>query len=164
MLVSELGQREGGGAGVLGLGVGRGLRVEFKLFRRAFGPEEFGREWGGVAPRKPAENSKRWGVGGGGVGGNRSVVVQSMHKAIFSPQTNHTLQWGPRKTISVVQLFYWNSFKLPSTRRQMRGRISYISTRSRTQKYTSRVSFNPIKPCCWKRQRYGAQRLNPNTV
>lgn len=44
MLASELGQREGGGAGVLGLGVGRGLRVEFKLFSRAFGAEEFGRE------------------------------------------------------------------------------------------------------------------------
>lgn len=67
MLVSEVGQREGGGAGVLGLCVGRGLRVEFKLFRRAFGAAELGREWGAVAPRKPAEQKRIGAISGGPV-------------------------------------------------------------------------------------------------
>ena len=44
MLVSEVGQREGEGVGVLGLGVCRGLREEFKLLRTAFGAAELGRE------------------------------------------------------------------------------------------------------------------------
>lgn len=92
----------------------------------------------------------------------RSAVVPSKINAIF--QANHTLQWGPQKTVLVVQLFYWNSFKLRSTGWQTRGRISYISTRSRIQKYTSRVSLYPIKPCCRKRQQYAAQGFNPNTV
>lgn len=56
MLVSELGQREGEGAGVLGLGVWRGLMEEFRLLRTAFGAAELAREWAAVAPRKPKEN------------------------------------------------------------------------------------------------------------
>ena len=58
MLVSELGQREGEGAGALGLWVCRGLMEEFKLLRTAFGAAELVREWGAVAPRKPEENKK----------------------------------------------------------------------------------------------------------
>lgn len=64
MLVSELGQREGEGVGVLGLGVCRGLMEEFKLLRTAFGVAELVREWGAVAPRKPEENRKEWGKKG----------------------------------------------------------------------------------------------------
>ena len=54
VLVSELGHREGG-AGVLGLGVCRGLMDEFKLLRMAFGAAELAREWAATAPRKPEE-------------------------------------------------------------------------------------------------------------
>lgn len=52
VLVSELGQREGEGVGLLGLGVCRGLMEEFKLFSTAFGTAELGRECDAVAPRK----------------------------------------------------------------------------------------------------------------
>lgn len=51
--VSEVGQREGEGVGLLGLGVWRGLMEEFKLFSTVFGAAELGREWDAVAPRKP---------------------------------------------------------------------------------------------------------------
>lgn len=64
MLVSELGQREGEGVGVLGLGVCRGLMEEFKLLRTAFGAAELVREWGAVAPRKPEKNRKERGKKG----------------------------------------------------------------------------------------------------
>lgn len=40
VLVSALGQREGEGAGLLGLGVCRGLMEEFRLFRTALGVAE----------------------------------------------------------------------------------------------------------------------------
>lgn len=104
VLVSELGHMEGAGVGVLGLGVCRGLRAEFRLFRTVFGVAEAGREWGAVAPRKPAaittRQRKRM----------RSTVVPSKCRAIF--QANYTFCWGPQKTISVFWLFYWNSIKL----------------------------------------------------
>lgn len=64
VLVSELGQREGEGVGVLGLGVCRGLMEEFKLLRTAFGAAELVREWGAVAPRKPEKNRKEGGKKG----------------------------------------------------------------------------------------------------
>lgn len=64
VLVSELGQREGEGVGVLGLGVCRGLMDEFKLLRTAFGAAELAREWAAVAPRKPEENRKEGGKKG----------------------------------------------------------------------------------------------------
>lgn len=57
MLVSELGQRDGGGVGVLGLGVCSGLMEEFRLLRTAFG--ELVSEWEAVAPRKPGDNRRR---------------------------------------------------------------------------------------------------------
>lgn len=58
VLVSELGQREGEGVGVLGLGVCRGLMEEFKLLSTALGAAELVREWAAVAPRKPEEKRK----------------------------------------------------------------------------------------------------------
>lgn len=61
--MSELGQREGEGVGVLGLGVCRGLMEEFKLLRTVFGAAELVREWAAVAPRKPKENRKGGGNG-----------------------------------------------------------------------------------------------------
>lgn len=58
MLVSELGQREGEGVGLLGVGVCRGLIEELRLLRTALGAAELVRAWGAVAPRKPEQNSK----------------------------------------------------------------------------------------------------------
>lgn len=40
MLARELGHREAGAVGLLGLGVCRGLMAEFRLFRTAFGGAE----------------------------------------------------------------------------------------------------------------------------
>lgn len=40
VLARELGHREAGGGGLLGLGVCRGLMAEFRLFRTAFGGAE----------------------------------------------------------------------------------------------------------------------------
>lgn len=90
MLVSELGQREGDGVGVLGLGVCRGLMEEFKLLRTAFGAAELASEWGAVAPRKPEENRKERRKKKREQEMNRSAVVPSEHIFIF--QTNHMLQ------------------------------------------------------------------------
>lgn len=58
MLVRELGQREGDGVGVVGLGVCRGLMEELRLLRTALGAAELVREWAAVAPRKPEETKK----------------------------------------------------------------------------------------------------------
>lgn len=85
VLVSELGHMEGDGVGVLGLGVCRGLRAEFRLFRTVFGEAEVARECGAVAPRKPVENETEENNEA-----NRSAVVPSKRAAIF--QANHTLR------------------------------------------------------------------------
>lgn len=53
MLVSALGQRDGDGGALLGLGVCRGLMEELRLFRTALGAAELARVWAAVAPRKP---------------------------------------------------------------------------------------------------------------
>lgn len=57
VLVSELGQRDVAGVGVLGLWVCIGFMEEFKLLRTAFGAAEL-REWAAAAPRKPERNRK----------------------------------------------------------------------------------------------------------
>lgn len=118
--------------------------------------------WGSGAPSHPGNLREDPGGGGHTHEMNRSAVVLSKRRAIF--QANHTLHEGPQKIILVFQLFNWNSITLPSTRQQMRGRISYISTRSRMQKHISRVSSYPIKPCYWEHQQCGAWCLYPNTV
>lgn len=89
VLVSELGQREGEGVGLLGLGVCRGLMEEFRLLRTAFGAAELVRAWGAVAPRKPEQDRKGSEKERGEQGMNRSAVVLSKHTAIF--QDNHML-------------------------------------------------------------------------
>lgn len=53
VLVSALGQRDGDGGALPGLGVGRGLMEELRLFRTALGAAELARVWAAVAPRKP---------------------------------------------------------------------------------------------------------------
>lgn len=72
VLVSELGQREGEGMGLLGLCVCRGLMEEFRLLRTAFGAEGLVRVCGAVAPRKPKQNRKK----GKKNGGNRRRIDQ----------------------------------------------------------------------------------------
>lgn len=59
MLASELGQREGEAAGLLGLGVCKGLMEEFRLLRTVFGAAELVRVWCAVAPRKPEQSRKK---------------------------------------------------------------------------------------------------------
>lgn len=53
VLVSALGQRDGDGGALPGLGVCRGLMEELRLFRTALGAAELARVWAAVAPRKP---------------------------------------------------------------------------------------------------------------
>lgn len=59
VLVSALGQRDGDGGALPGLGVCRGLMEELRLFRMALGAAELARVWAAVAPRKPEREARQ---------------------------------------------------------------------------------------------------------
>lgn len=124
VLVSALGQRDGEGAALLGLGVCRGLMEELRLFRMALGAAELARVWAAVAPRKPERRARegkrrqRDGEGGGGFLKIFSEIIAGCHE----------------KTI-LRQPFRRNPIKLSSAARPSGAKgISEISTRSRVKK------------------------------
>lgn len=118
VLVSELGQRDGVGVGVLWPVLCRGLMEEFKLLRTALGAAELLREWAAAAaaaPRKPERDTTE-GAGGEYISGG---AVESRRDIL---RANRTLPDGLREIILDPQLFNRNSIKLSSTRRQTRGK------------------------------------------
>lgn len=97
--MSELGQREGEGMGLLGLGVCRGLMEEFRLLRTAFGAEGLVRVCGAAAPRKPNQNKKKEKKNRS----NRRQTDQWWSSQIAQPffQDNHMLHSRPQKMFAI---------------------------------------------------------------